>query len=370
VKALVRSCLALLPVGLLGCGTSFDSIGQLDGVRVLGVEKSNPLAAPGEQIELRMLAHDTGPIGGKSSKPRPAIQTAWLSGCVNPPADLYQGCFLQFGQVLAQLGIDPENAIGGNDGAANAELLAQLAKVGIGLGFGETFRYAVPSDIISRKPPPTAPGASPYGLSYVFFAACAGTLVPDVDAGEFPIRCIDDDGKPVGARDFVAGYTSIYSYLDNTNRNPKLLGFEAGGKAQKAANTCIAEACEALAWDASRKCDGSEPKVAACGDESMPGNCPTLKFKAKVDPKSVDDDPILSRDNGVDATEQMWVNYHTDRGQFMSDLSLVNDPSVGFINDAEGEFVAPEAKGKAHVWTVVRDNRGGTTWGRFDICVQ
>jgi len=371
LKTLMSCLVALgLSTSFVGCGTSFDSLGQLDGVRVLGVQKSNPFAEPGEQVELRMLVHDTGPTGGKSSgEERPEVQVAWLSGCTNPPADLYQGCFAQFGQVLSGLGVAPNTAVGDGSGAANAKLLGQLAKAGIGLGFGPNYQFTIPADIISRRPPP-ARGASPYGLSYVFFAACSGTLVPNTTAGEFPISCIDADGERVSAHDFVAGYTNIYSYPDNSNRNPELLGFEASGKKQKAANTCIGEACEALPWDASRKCDGNEPSVNACADDKNPFECPKLKFKAKVDPASVDADPFLTRDRGSAATEQMWVNYHADRGQFTSEVSLVNDSTAGFNQTLEGEFIAPEEKGKTHVWAVVRDNRGGTAWGRFDICVR
>jgi hypothetical protein len=368
-RALARCALpcvfACALASLQACGASFDTIGQLEGVRVMGVSKSSPTPKPGESVELQMLLHDTGPA--EADAEREATQVLWLSGCVNPPADLFQGCFAQFGQVLGGLGLDPEAPLG--DPEDNQMLLGELAEAGIGLGFGEKFTLDIPEDLITRRPPPS-PGVSPYGLSYVFFAACAGTLLPDATPGAFPIACEDERGERVGARDFVAGYTSLYSYTDTTNTNPSLLGFAVNGKKLTGDSLCIGEECETLAWDAPRKCDGSEPVVAACADEREPLDCPTMKFEVLVDPKSVDDDPILTRDIGEESTEQMWVNFHADRGQFQGDVSLVNDSSTGFRDKVEGEFVSPEAKGKTHVWAVVRDNRGGTTWGRFDVCVK
>lgn len=356
---------ALSTAVLVACGASFDTVGQLDGVRVLGVKKSSPYPRPGEEVQLDMLVHDTGPAKGEPQTRAP-LQTMWLAGCYNPAADLYQGCFAQFGALLGAFGLSPDEPI---DPSMSDELLAELAKGGIQLGFGPQFRFTVPKDLVTRRGE-TSPGVEPYGLSYVFFAACAGTLRPNLEPGGFPIQCVDAKGELLPQRDFVAGYTALYSYEERVNRNPVLSGFSVNGKKLKSADVCLDQECSLLPWDGSRKCTGDEPVVSPCADEDNPLDCPKLEFKPLVDEASVEADPVATRDLGQAAEEQMWVNYHSDRGRFSSDLSLVNDATAGFNQKLKGEFRAPEAKGKAHVWTVVRDNRGGSAWGRFDVCVK
>src|SRR5258706_6743534 len=91
----------------------------------------------------------------------------------------------------------------------------------------------LPGDIVSRRPRPTE-GAY-YGIAYVFFAVCAGTLtpIPPEDGGlapAFPLGCIGADGKRLGADGFVPGYTQVYVFDDGrTNENPKPNGLTLDG---------------------------------------------------------------------------------------------------------------------------------------------
>src|SRR6185295_12325389 len=134
---------ALGALGGLGCGPEFDPGNEIKTLRVLAVKKDKPYAQPGEHVNLQLLWHD--PKGRKDSE----IQRAFIGGCVNPPGDLYYGCFAQYGQGGAG-GLPP-------------------------LGAGDTFSVQLPSDIISSRPPPE-PGQPRYGLYIVFFAVCAGTI--------------------------------------------------------------------------------------------------------------------------------------------------------------------------------------------------
>jgi len=84
------ACLALS-----GCGVEFDSIAQIEGLRVLGVRKDQPVAHPGDTVEMQLVVHDTGDVDGKPRE----ISYLWLGGCYNPPADAYQGCLLLFSKV-------------------------------------------------------------------------------------------------------------------------------------------------------------------------------------------------------------------------------------------------------------------------------
>jgi hypothetical protein len=89
-----------------------------------------------------------------------------------------------------------------------------------------------------------------------------------------------------------------------------------------------------------------------------------------VDRRSVDDDPVLSSLQEASISEQMWVNYYTDKGAFSQDLALVNDGLAGFNAHPDTEFLSPEETGVSRVWAVVHDNRGGVSWARFDVCVE
>ena len=73
--------------------------------------------------------------------------------------------------------------------------------------FGDTVSFTIPPDIITSRPPPQDPKQPPYGLSYVFFAVCAGTF--ERRPRRPPIsRCAASTrlGMPLGSNDFVAGY--------------------------------------------------------------------------------------------------------------------------------------------------------------------
>ena len=114
-----------LPVGLLaiaaltGCGPQFDPPSELKTLRVLGVKKDKPYAQPGDTVKLNLLWNDAQ--GRDDSE----IQRMFVGGCVNPPGDLYYGCFSQFGQAGAG-GLPP-------------------------LGMGNSFEVTLPSDIIARS---------------------------------------------------------------------------------------------------------------------------------------------------------------------------------------------------------------------------
>lgn len=353
-----RYALGVLAAGLTACGVEFDSIGQLDGLRVLGVENDTPLPKPGETVNLRMVYHDTGDDDGAARD----ISFFWLAGCENPPNDAYQGCLVLFGEVAAKLG----EALSAEATAEEvSELIAELASAGVTFGFGDTFQTQVSADIISQQ----AGVDAAYGLSFVFFAACAGELRPETTEDGFPVACYDELGERLSARDFVAGYTSMYSYEAQENRRPKIIGMRIAGTEVPRSRLCINEECEALVPDPDRACDSKAPRVSRCQDGAVRQTCPKLDVSVIVDADSVDQDAPLSL-GGEAAPEPMWVNYHTDRGSFTSDLSLINDIESGFRSNPETQYLVAETPGPAFIWAAVRDNRGGFAWARTSICVR
>ena len=342
---------ALVVAGLLslvagaGCGPQFDPSNELKTLRVLGVKKDKPYAQPGDEVNLHLLWHD--PKGRKDGE----VQRAFIGGCVNPPGDLYYGCFAQYGQS-SEPGAIP-------------------------IGVGDAFKIQVPSDIISSRGA-GAPGQPRYGLSIVFFAVCAGTLDFDMGAGAsaaaspgLPVRCLDDAGEPLGSEDFVVGYTSIYSFEGIANQNPVFSVDDTGAgeflvddKAVPA--DCVGDACQgfpAVEVD----CDATPERcVKACADDGDAA-CPAIDVKPTLD-KVIEEDQVSTALFGEKTTEQMWINYYIDRGG-ISEVRLVNDTNSGWNEKYRGQLRAPKDTGPLQVWAVVHDNRGGMEFTRVTLGV-
>ena len=341
--SLLMAC-ALSLLSAVGCGPQFDPGNEIKTLRVMGVKKDKPYAQPGDDVNLQLLWHD--PQG------RTDVQRIFLGGCVNPPGDLYYGCFAQYGQTAAQGGLPA-------------------------IGEGDTFTVTLPKDIISSRPA-LEPGQPRYGLYIVFFAVCAGTISFDTGGGAqdgstgLPIRCLDDAGKPLGSADFVVGYSSIYSFEDVSNENPSFtvdnagLGqFTVAGK--PLVSDCVGDACQgAPAVDVD--CDAEPDRcIKTCADDGDP-TCPAIDVKPAIDQK-VERDEVSSKLFGTSVTEQMWVNYYIDRGG-ISQVRLLNDTNSGWNTKYRGQLYAPKDAGPLQVWAVVHDNRGGMEFSRITLGVK
>jgi hypothetical protein len=336
-KALVATLFAL---STIGCGAQFDPQSELQTLRILAVQKDKPYAKPGDDVEMRMLWHD-----GSPDAPRP-VQVAWFSGCFNPPGDLYAGCIDVLAQGSGPGGLPPGSQVGA----------------------GNTFTFTMPDDVISGRPPPTDTRQPPYGLSYVFFAVCAGTLGPAPENAEFPFACRDADGDALGSDDFVAGYSAIYAYDNYANANPIVTGFMVNGK--QVTPGCIGDEC--LTYTPPTDLDCNSPDVAcvpSCEDDGEL-DCPDQSIEPIIDPASAEVDQV-SQDAYQEAfQEQMWVRYYVTRGGVKSDVRLLNDAKKGWNDDYGTKFWAPKEKGPVSVWAVAHDNRGGVSWVRQEIGVQ
>lgn len=334
-------------VGLLaiGCGPQFDPPHELRSLRVLGVQKDKPYAQPGDTVELRMLWHDGADKGQRT------IQRAWFAGCTNPPGDLYQACIPQLVE------------------SARAALEGGTLPSGVGFDT-DVFSFQVPADVIDGRPPPADPEQPSYGLSYVFFAVCAGQFALDLEGGQsFPLRCLDEKDEPLGPDDFVVGYTAIYSFSGIFNQNPIVTGFEFRG--QPIEPDCIGAEC-LTAPDADIDCDDPDQAsrcVPSCKDDGDP-TCDEHPLRVVVDPASAEIDEVSVELYGRTLTEQMWVNYYVDRGGLRSGVRLLNDASKGWNDDNGTDFYAPDSAGPVKIWAVAHDNRGGTEFARITIGVR
>jgi hypothetical protein len=325
----------------VGCGANFDPSNEIKSLRVLGVKKDKPYAQPGDTVNLQMLWTDP--------KGHDQVQTAFIGGCVNPPGDLYYGCFDAFGSSAA-----PGN---------------------VPFSFGDTFSLTLPTDIISGRQGPIRPGQARYGLYIVFFALCGGTLSLDPDADPtagLPLRCLDADGNPLGSDDFVVGYSSIYSFEGVSNENPSFTLDADGSVAFQVASAsvpsdCVGEACQG-APVAEVDCDATPERcIEACADDGDPG-CPTIDVAPAIAEK-IEKDQVSSDLFRTNVTEQMWVNYYVDHGS-INEVRLVNDSNSGWNPKYRGQLRAPKDKGPLQIWAVVHDNRGGMDFTRVTLQVE
>lgn len=356
LRSLGIPCLAaFLAFFSLGCGPDFDPPSELHSLRILGVQKDFPYAQPGQKgIKLKMLWTDASP-----KRPRP-VQVVWSGPCFDPAGDLYYACFGQPGVFVDDKG-NPTFTLN-----------------------SDSMSFDMPTDIISSRPAPTDSRNAAYGIAYVFYAVCAGTLTP-IPTGEetaFPIGCKDEKGTLLGADDFVAGYSAVYSFRSFSNNNPVISGFSFKGRPftpeSEAASgdpeaICLDDTCTSgssdpadFAFSCSDRPERCVPTCADDGDSSCPGyNLHPLIDKA--DPKNQDQDDVSVQLLGRQVGEQMWINYYTEAGGFKSPVRLLNDATTGWNDGFSTEFYAPKTPGPFRVWALAHDNRGGVAWSGITL---
>lgn len=321
IRSLTAPALLASLLGLAACGgDTFDPPNQVKGVRVLAVKKSAAYAAPGEKVRLDILYWD----GKSKPSEQREVEVTWFAGCTNPAGDLYYGCYPQLADLF--------------EGTMSADKLKLI-------GTGSTFEVTIPSDIVSSRPP-RPDGSTPYGLSYVFFAACPGKLGPPKPGKEaesgLPVGCYDENGDALGPDDFVAGYTSIYAYDELRNQNPVMHALQFEG-------------------------NENEVRVPRCTGSP----CRSYTLKALIDPSSAELDPLADpAPDGSPIQEQIWLNYYATAGTLSHPAALVNDAIRGWNDRNESGWEPPREPGTVMIWAVVRDNRGGVDWKRVKVVVE
>ncbi len=316
-----------LAVAALGCDAGFDPQSEVHGLRVLAVRPEPASGSPGATISLDMLVADgkTGP----GEPPRP-LEMAWLFGCHNPPSRLYYAC------------IPPLREL-----AASVSSLDELPPGTV--AFGPRASFDLPDDILSAAPQLEMDPIH-FGVSYAFFAVCAGKLVlrPDF-TDRLPIDCVDPNtGASRGASDFVVGFTTLYSYDGDVNQNPEL---------------------DALTFDGTDVPDldcvddpGCLPRVSPCVSADR-GKCPVHRVAPHVTAGSIEAIP--------GGSEILWASYYATAGEFTADTQLVSDKSLGQVGDYSGSFRAPASPvGVVRLWVTVNDQRGGAVFRSFDVNVE
>ncbi|MSP25520.1 MAG: hypothetical protein EXR75_10215 [Myxococcales bacterium] len=354
-RALLVSCASFL--SLLSCATEFEPASDVAGLRILAITADRSYARAGEDVAFAMTVTDG--LGDDNGDPR-ALQIMWLGGCFDPPGDLYFLCVEELATRFQGLGagMPPDPGLLSSSHASPAE---------DGVPDAHKFTLRIPDDIVTRRP---APASGPhYGIAYVFFAACAGTLAPapletlGSDVPEFPLQCLDADGNPQGPESFVPGYTQLYAFADERqNTNPPTEGIELDGVpiARTAEDATVVLRCPI---------SDAERGRASCGSSTPTDVCVSHRVTAIV-PDVAEFMPDATDESGQQLRETIWVSYFGDGGDFESGVKLVSDARVGYLADHTVDWLAPEEPGLYQLWAVTRDQRGGSSVVRGFVRVE
>lgn len=338
-----RSLLVLgLSLGTVACGEGFDPLSDLRSLRAIGVAKNKSYANPGDEITMDLVWQD-------ASKDAPRdVTIAWLPACINPPGDLYYGCFAQLGEAGP-----------GNMGS-----------------LGERLTFTIPDDILENRPPPE-PGNPAFGTAFGFFALCAGELVPlDPPPAQnaLPLGCRNrTTGDLLGPDDFVAGYAQVMVFADGfANANPNITGFTVAGAEVKI--DCIGADCarpgspiEAEPDPIDCTLEANDARCIATCEDDGEDSCPDIDISPIVSRDSAELDEVGARYYDRNDTEQLWIDYYSDRGTVRTPARLLNDATQGWNDDYGVEFWAPKEPGPLSVWAAVHDNRGGANFVRVRL---
>jgi hypothetical protein len=335
-----------------GCGARpFDSQSMIETLRVVGVRADDSIPTPGTDVSLELLAFDGSPHAiGPDGKPR-AIEIAWIGGCADPAGDLYYKCYD---------GMQP--ALDAFAAGASSPLV----------GHGAKYTWRVPDDLISRRAVNGGSGKSKYkyGLSYVFYAVCAGKIVTTgaTDVTSPRLGCVDSNGAPVSSDGFVYGYLPLYSYPGLSNQNPVVTGGTFDDKAPST-QSCTTDA-ECATGEACGTGGTCLRVIVSCPPRS--GSCASYEIKPRVDPSSAEPDPLQTLQVGAPRNEVVYVDFLSSAGAtHAGPTNVVIDPVTGPRDDYAGTWEPPQkAVGETRIWALVHDNRQGLTWWSVDVVVR
>lgn len=358
LSSLASLFLAAPIIASSACSPDYLPSDLVNGLRVLTVSADKPYVSPGESVTFTMQLRDGHPEG-----PRP-VNVLWLGGCVNPPGDLYYGCFLQFGELFKSLGeggLQPPQP-----GQPPPNLPPGIIGFSPAVTSSTSFTTFVPDDIVSSRPNPD--GGAKYGLAYVFFFACAGQIKPiEVDpggaAGFLPLGCFDEDGKRLPADSFVPGYSQVYSFEDERrNENPVVRGLIIDG---------VKTADDPAAIPTVKRCDQSfedRRQVGCFAPEPFEG-CTAVKIDVDVESNIAEIDPGAIVD-GKQTYEAVWVDWLVDSGDLTSGIQLISGVTEGYKKNHYTQWFPPAEPGLHTIWATVRDTRGGSTFIEQSIIVE
>lgn len=372
--------LLLMLVPALACGESFAPGSEVRGLRVFGVQKDRPYAAPGETVELSLLWHYAPvPEDVERGSPRQPPEIAWLALCDNPAGDAFELCFAQLP------GAAETTETGASEGSGTEEPFAldaaEATRISLPtdpLRANDRFELTLPLDLITSRSQPLESNPRPYGISFVFFLACNGRLGWTEGDEQFPLACYAADGisglepgaERLGADQFVFGYTAVYAYEQLSNENPQISGVQLGEQVLRpgqggltGGDLCVGQAC------LDEPADRQGPCAPALTLDCSQG-CDELPLRPLMDPTNAEQDAVGTELSGRPISEQMWINYYAAGGSVAQEVRLLNDADLGWNEDLGTAYTPPSEAGVSFVWAVAHDNRGGSQWLRLRLCTS
>jgi hypothetical protein len=284
----------------------------------------------------------------KPGSPARDVEVAWLGGCHAPPTRQFFACY----PLLTELCRHLEPRV----------LDTPVSRFPGGIfGAGERFRFEVPDDVLERSPRVTTDPVH-FAASYVFFAACAGELVPRPDLTDrVPLGCVSrETGEELGEGDVVIGFSTLFSFEAASNENPVIEALRFGDAdapdAECASDADCAASGEAAACSSAGRCAAV---VAPC-----PADCPKRWIGPSIAPASAEPLP------GEDHAEVVWANFYANGGELNTFSQLVNDRTSGWVEDYSAEWTPPATPGEVTIWVTVNDQRGGAAWRSVEVIVR
>lgn len=345
---------------LAGCDSGFDPPSKVDSLRVLIVKPEPASGTPGRSSTLTLLTADGSQNEDGSLRAPRALQIAWFGACHNPPSRQYFACFPVLNAIAARL--SPKVVDTPLEGVPKGVF-----------GLGSSFELPLPEDILSGAPK-TSTDPVHYGVSYAFFAVCAGELRPRPDfQGRVPLECADPDtGVALGHRDFVTGFTTLFSYESDVsvNQSPAITALEFAGSELGVPTTGCAEDADCAAVTVPNVFEGGcerasgrcLPRIDPCPKS---GDCPSFEVLPALDPSSAERLP------GQNANEVVWVSFYASAGSFDPSTELANDRTTGWIDDHGAYYEPPRREvGRVALWVTANDQRGGADFLAFEILVR
>lgn len=342
------SCSAVCVLAVIGIGcddVDWPEPRYVDSLRVLAVHAEPPTLIPGASTQLSVLCADGR--HGAGTEPTCNAEVAWFTRCDNPEQNDPKNCLRSYARW--------------GDGLASSVSDTPLAVYPDGFAFGEVLSFSAPSNVL-RDEFEIAGTRIRFGRSYVFFALCVGRLVwVRGKSEELPVECRDPQtNRVLDQSRFVVGMTTVYSYDLATSRNPVLLH-------PRFDEVSIPEHCNTSSeCPATFDCSPENqcvPLVQRC-TKAHSEDCEAHCFSLEV---GLDSFSLFSTDGArIGApTKSVWLDYLTNAG------NLPDDDARFGVDAPEGDttarrtpcirWQAPTAPtDNAHLWAVVRDDRGGT----------
>jgi hypothetical protein len=346
-------------LGLTGCDSGFEPPSLLDSLRVLAVKPEPASGTPGTSSMLTLVYADGARNEDGSLRPPRDVQIAWFGACHNPPSRQYFACYPVLTTIAEHL--------------SPRVIDTPLTGVPPGVfGTGAQFELALPQDLLSSAPQ-TSTDPLHYGVSYAFFAVCAGELRPRPDLRDrVPVECVDPiTGEGLGHRDFVTGFTTLFSYESDVpvNENPRITAVKVAGVPIASPLSCSEDAdctdvplSDTIAWGCERASSRCLPRLTPCPNS---GDCPKIDVLPELERS--DAEPLPDQN----AREILWASYYATAGKLDPGTELVNDQKTGWIDDHASLYSAPRrAVGRVELWITVNDQRGGVDYRKLELLVR